>query len=110
MPISSHASALWRDNPATPAQQQHLPFGAGSKRRPTQSDVLLQLLRSARAKGEPLPLPAILDCRIAQHGARIAELRQRGFVIANRMTRVAGVTRSQYVMTYDPERDAQEGR
>jgi hypothetical protein len=101
-------SGLWRDHAATPRQQQ-LPFTPKRKRtaRPTQADVLIGLLRAARASCSPLELPAIIRAGIAQHGARFRELRERGFLIVNEMERADGVVRSTYRLILDPERDAQ---
>ena len=45
---------------------------------------------------------------IAQHGARMKELRDRGFVIQNHMERVDGVVHSEYQLVFDPENDAAE--
>jgi len=100
-------SGLWRNHPATP-QQQQLPFTPKRKRRsmPTQADVLIGLLRNARALGKPLELPDIMRAGIAQHGARFKELRERGFQIENVMERTTeGVVRSWYWLRYDPETD-----
>jgi hypothetical protein len=99
---------LWPDHPATP-HQQTLPFTANRKRRqvPTQADVLIGMLRAARAKREPLQLPEIMKAGIAQHGARLKEIRDRGFRVENEMERTAdGVVLSRYWLTFDPEVDA----
>lgn len=99
---------LWRGHLATP-RQQSLPFGARGKRRahPTQADVLIGMLRAARANREPLELPEIMKSGIAQHGARFKEIREQGFEICNEMERtVEGVVRSCYWLTFDPEVDA----
>jgi hypothetical protein len=98
---------LWRGHPATPHQQAS-PFGAGRIRRiqPTQTDLLIGMLRAARANREPLELPAIMKAGIAQHGARFKELREQGFQIENEMARTAeGVVRSFYWLRHDPEQD-----
>jgi hypothetical protein len=98
---------LWRGHPATP-HQQTLPFGKSVKRRAqrTQADVLIGMLRAARANGTPLELPAIMQAGIAQHGARFKELRDRGFEIENEMVRTAdGGVCSRYWLRRDPERD-----
>lgn len=98
---------LWRNHPATP-HQQSLPFDARRTRRtqPTQADVLIGMLRNARANREPLQLPEIMKAGIAQHGARFKEIRDRGFQIENVMERTAdGVVRSWYWLRHDPERD-----
>jgi hypothetical protein len=99
---------LWREHPATPHQQSL--FAKASKKRksnPTQADVLIALLREARAAGRPLELRAIMQAGIAQHGARLFELRERGFVVINETDRLNGAVRSRYRMTFDPE---SEGR
>jgi hypothetical protein len=98
---------LWRGHPATP-HQQALPFGAKAKRcaRLTQADVLIDMLRMARANGEPLQLPEIMKAGIAQHGARFKEIRDRGFQVENEMERTAdGAVLSRYWLRFDPELD-----
>ena len=107
-------SGLWRDHPATPHQHQ-LPFTPKRKRgsRPTQADVLIGLLRSARAQRKPLELPEIMRAGIAQHGARFKEIRDQGFEIENEMERTAdGAILSRYWLRFDPEggNEHQEGR
>jgi hypothetical protein len=99
-------SGLWRDNPATPAQQQ-LAFRPNRKcdLKPTQAEVLLSLLRKAHAEGKALALPEILQTGIAQFTARIFELRERGFVIENELQRADGRVLSRYWLRYDPEQD-----
>lgn len=49
---------LWHDHPATPHQQSLL-FDASTSlhAKRTQADVLIEMLRAARAKGEALGLP-----------------------------------------------------
>lgn len=99
---------LWHNHPATP-HQQALPFGTNARRRtqPTQADVLIEMLRAARARGESLQLPEIMKAGIAQHGARLKEIRDRGFRVENEMERTAdGVVLSRYWLTFDPERDS----
>jgi hypothetical protein len=81
-----------------------LPFDPD--KRPTQRDVVLALLRTARTSGTPLDLPTILHTGIAQYCARIAELRAAGHVIENRLERIDGVTHSWYELVHDVERDA----
>jgi hypothetical protein len=99
-------SDLWRQNPATPTQQQ---FAFRPNRRcslkPTQADVLLSLLRKARAEGKALTLPEILQTGIAQFTARIFELRERGLVIENELQRADGRVVSRYWLRHDPEQD-----
>jgi hypothetical protein len=106
--VVSPDSKLWIGHPATPSQQT-LPFAhggdsAGSKPL-TQADLVLSLLRQARASGTPLPLPRLLQVGVAQHGARLNELRKKGFQIANTMWRDHGIVCSEYVLVFDPERD-----
>lgn len=100
-------SKLWRGHRATPTQQS-LPFARCRNRRKTvtQADVLIGLLRDARAKNQPLELPSIMRAGIAQHGARMKELREMGFEIENQMERGEDVIRSVYWLRFDPERDS----
>jgi hypothetical protein len=102
---------LWRDHPATPRQEQ-LAFKSSRKRtRPTQADVIVELLREKRAEGRPLELPEIMASGIAQHGARFNEIRSRGFVIENELDRDGtGVVRSRYWLRHDPERDGADAK
>lgn len=98
---------LWADHPATP-HQQILPFGKRAKLRtqPTQADVLIEMLRAARARRESLQLPEIMKAGIAQHGARMKEIRDRGFRVENEMERTAdGIVLSRYWLRHDPELD-----
>ena len=44
---------------------------------------------------------------IAQHGARMKEIRNRGFEVINELESVDGVLHSRYRLTYDPERDGE---
>lgn len=92
---------LWADHPATPSQQK-------KHSKSTQREILLSLLREARGRGAALELPAILAVGLAQHGARIAELREGGFVIRNEMERSDGIVLSRYWLTFDPEREGQQ--
>lgn len=86
-------TGLWRDYPAWGGRQR-------------QADVLLAMLRQARARGESLPLPQVMTAGIAQHGARFHELRARGFVIQNETERASdGRVLSRYYLRFDPERD-----
>ena len=98
---------LWRDHPATPNQQSLSPNRKTRRRKhPTQADVLIEMLRTARANCTPLELPSVMGAGIAQHGARFKELRDRGFEIDNEMERTAnGVVLSRYWFRFDPERD-----
>jgi Helix-turn-helix domain len=100
--------SLWVGHPASSDPQQSLPFAPGGAqvrpKRRTQADVLLSLLRAAHAQGEPLELPSIMKAGLAQHSARILELRRRGFQIKNEMTRTDdGTIRSTYELLFDPE-------
>lgn len=105
------SGGLWHDHPATPRQQQLVCEPARRlhtrrRGRPTQADVLVGLLRQARDQGRPLGLPEIMAAGIAQHGARFAELRARGFAIVNRMDRAPdGRVLSRYSLEHDPERE-----
>lgn len=100
-------SGFWRDHPATPHQRQ-LPFTPNRKRRsqPTQADLLIEMLRTSRANKTPLCLPEIMRAGIAQHGARLKEIRDRGFRVENVMERRSdGAVHSWYWLRHDPERD-----
>jgi hypothetical protein len=72
-------SGLWHDHPATPRQEQFAFKTSRKRARPTQADVIVELLREKRALGKPLELPEIMAVGIAQHGARLNELRSRRF-------------------------------
>ncbi len=101
-------SEPWHNHPATPRQQQ-LAFKSSRKgTRPTQADVIVELLREKRAQGKPLELPEIMAAGIAQHGARFHEIRSRGFVVVNESDRDGEVVRSRYFLTFDPERDGKQ--
>jgi len=97
---------LWRQHEATP-RQQRLMFGARERRRgrPTQADLLIALLREARGHARPLELPEIMRAGIAQHGARMKEIRNRGFQVINELESVDGILHSRYSLMFDPERD-----
>ena len=96
---------LWRDHEATPCQR-NLVFGGTRVGRQTQADLILSLLRKARDEGRALALPEIMAVRIAQHGVRIRELRDRGFVIDNEQERSSdGRVLSRYWLRRDPELD-----
>lgn len=95
---------LWRNHEAT-ANQQEIAFPKSKAGRPTQADVLLAMIREVRRNGKPLELPEIMRAGIAQHGARFAELRERGFVIENEMERTVARVLSRYWLRFDPERD-----
>ena len=73
----------------------------------TQAERLLRLLREARREDRSVLLPEIMALGIAQHGARILELRGHGFVIDNELCRSAnGVTVSRYWLRFDPEQES----
>jgi hypothetical protein len=100
-------AGLWLDREATPRQQQLGLGGAGKRKKLSQADALLAMLRVARASGRAVELPEIMRAGLAQHGARILELRERGFVIENELERSPdGRVLSRYWLRYDPERDA----
>ncbi len=102
---ATKSGLLWRQHEATP-RQQRLRLGSRERRsRPTQADLLIAMLREARAHARPLELPEIMDAGIAQHGARFNELRARGFVNENDTRREAGAVRSQYWLRHDPGQD-----
>jgi hypothetical protein len=42
---------------------------------------------------------------IAEHGARMKEIRNRGFKVVNELESVDGVLHSRYWLIYDPQRD-----
>ena len=91
----------------TPRQGQ-LASKSGTRRtRPTQADVIVELLREKRTQGKPLELPEIMAAGIAQHSARFHEIRSRGFVVVNETDRDGEVVRSRYFLTFDPERDGE---
>jgi hypothetical protein len=118
---------LWYDHPATPYQRRLFdpdpvpdpdpasvpsPDSFPPKKPPkregkiTQADLLAAELRKARANRTVLTLPDImLRLHIAQHGARLNELRRRGYRIQNHMERVDGETHSSYELMFDPEND-----
>ncbi len=101
-------TGLVRDHAATPRQQSLFPKATRKRNAAlTQADLLLSMLREARSQGRAVELPAIMRAGIAQHGARLFELRERGFVIVNEMERYDGIIRSRYRLTFDPE---SEGR
>ncbi|MFI5090771.1 MAG: helix-turn-helix domain-containing protein [Terriglobales bacterium] len=72
---------------------------SGSDRQ-TQRGRILALLIAAR--GGWVPLPAILDLKISQFGARILELRRSGLRIVNRRERVDGKIHSSYRLEVGP--------
>jgi hypothetical protein len=98
--------SVWQKHPAT-ARQQQLVFSVGGKKhRLTQTDVLISMLRKARGAGLALELPQIMAAGIAQHGARMKEIRQRGFVVRNELERSPDDrVLSRYWLECDPEQD-----
>jgi hypothetical protein len=105
---------LWRDVPATGNQLRLFDQAQPPKKPPqrhgriTQADLILSLLRAARARGTPLSLPEILGLGVAQYSARLKELRDAGHVIQNRLKRIDGVTHSWYELVHDVEHDEAE--
>jgi hypothetical protein len=80
---------------------------SGKRARPTQADLLIAMLRQARAQGRPLELPEIMNAGIAQHGARFNEIRSRGFTVENVVSRATDArVLSHYYLRYDPDQDA----
>lgn len=74
-------------------------FPSAMAKHKNQLSKLVDLLRSS---GE-IALPEIQRLGIAQHGARLKELRERGFVIRNRMEHSAdGTTHSFYSLLAEP--------
>lgn len=72
----------------------------------TQAERLVELLREARGEGRAVLLPEIMALGIAQHGARLSEIRHRGFRVENEVERGAdGRVLSRYRLTYDPSHD-----
>jgi hypothetical protein len=98
--------SLWRNHPATPTQRTLTSLNKTRRKQVTQADVLLQALRQARASGRAPELPDVMALGIAQHGARLNELRYHAFVIENEMERDAGGhVLSHYWLRFDPERN-----
>jgi len=77
----------------------------GLWQRPSQTELLIAKLREARAAGKALELPEIMRLGIAQHGARMKEIRNLGFRVINELESVEGVLHSRYWLLFDPERD-----
>ena len=78
---------------------------AGLWQRPTQAELLIAKLRQARDSGKAVELPEIMQLGIAQHGARMKEIRDRGFRVVNELESIDGVLHSRYHLLFDPERD-----
>jgi hypothetical protein len=71
------------------------------KSRQTRGEKLLALLRAHKHKR--VPLPEIMQAAGAQFGARILELRRRGFLIENLTERTAdGDIHSWYILRAEP--------
>lgn len=77
----------------------------GLWQRPTQTELLIAKLRERRNEGKALELPEIMRLGVAQHGARMKEIRDRGFKVINELESIKGVLHSRYWLIYDPERD-----
>jgi hypothetical protein len=77
----------------------------GLWQRLTQTELLIEKLRAARALGKAVELPGIMRLGIAQHGARLKEIRNRGFQVINELESVNGVLHSRYWLLHDPECD-----
>jgi hypothetical protein len=75
------------------------------RQRPTQTELLIARLREARDAGKALDLRDLMRLGIAQHGARMKEIRHRGFIVINELESVDGVLHSRYWLVFDPERD-----
>jgi hypothetical protein len=99
--------SLWRNHEATPSQQYLIFARRKQPERLTQADLLLGMLCKAREFGRAVELPEIMQAGIAQHGARISELRERGFLIENDLERLPdGRVLSRYWLRHDPEQDS----
>ena len=80
-------------------------MNGGLWQRPTQTELLIAKLRERRDEGKALDLPEIMRLGIAQHGARLKEIRDRGFPVINELESVDGVLHSRYWLIFDPELD-----
>ena len=83
-------------------------MNGGLWQRPTQTQLLIAKLRERRDEGKALELPEIMHLGIAQHGARMKEIRNRGFQVINELESVQGVLHSRYWLLFDPERDGSQ--
>lgn len=83
-------------------------MSGGPWHRLTQTELLIDKLREARFTGKALELPDIIRLGIGQHGARIIEIRDRGFRVINELESIDGVLHSHYYLLFDPERDGDE--
>jgi hypothetical protein len=80
-------------------------MSGGLWQRPTQTELLIAKLRERRDEGKALELLEIMRLGVAQHGARLSELRSRGFVIENELRRDStGRVLSRYRFRFDSER------
>jgi hypothetical protein len=77
----------------------------GLWRRPSQTELLIDKLREARAECRALELPDIMRLGVAQHGTRMKEIRGRGFRVINELESVDRMLHSRYWLLFDPERD-----
>jgi hypothetical protein len=77
----------------------------GLLQRLPQVELLITKLRERRNEGRSLELPEILSLGIAQHGARLREIRARGFEVIDELESVDGILHSRYWLTFDPEQD-----
>jgi hypothetical protein len=80
-------------------------MNGGFWQRPTQTELLIAKLRERPEEGKALELPEIMRLGIAQHGARMKEIRDRGFKVINELESIDGVLHARYWLIYDPERD-----
>jgi hypothetical protein len=80
-------------------------MSGGLWQRPTQTELLISNLREARGEGRALELLEIMRLGIAQHGARMKEIRDRGFKVINELESKDGVLHSRYYLLFNPERD-----
>ena len=80
-------------------------MNGGLWHRPTQTELLIAKLRERRDEGKALELPEIMRLGVAQHGARMKEIRDRGFKVINELESIKGVLHSRYWLIHDPERD-----
>src|SRR5689334_12614162 len=104
-------SARWTDQAATTRQTQIALGQRNSRGRVTQADILIKMLRISRSRGAPVGLPEIMAAGIAQHGARLNEIRAKGFQVENELSRdKKGILHSRYWLRFDPERDESDAR
>jgi hypothetical protein len=60
-------------------------MSGGLWHRPKQTELLISNLRERRDEGKALELPEIMRLGIAQYGARMKEIRNRGFQVINEL-------------------------